>query len=73
MSTINKDKEPFHGYKLLLVEDDRAIVEGLDYYLSQEGFQVTSCYDMASSMEVLNTEEFDLAISRPILPMVKWI
>ena len=34
----------FHGYKLLLVEDDKTIVEGLEYYLSQEGFLLTCSY-----------------------------
>ena len=66
MNPINK--EPFQGYKLLLVEDDKAIVEGLEYYLSQEGFQVTCSYDLASSMEVLDKTRFDLALLDLSLP-----
>jgi DNA-binding response OmpR family regulator len=66
MSSINQ--EPLHGYKLLLVEDDKSIVEGLEYYLSQEGFQVTCCYDMASTMEILEKNTFDIAILDLSLP-----
>lgn len=62
------DKTPFHGCKLILVEDDKTIVEGLEYYLMQEGFQVTSCFNATSAIEVLDNNNFDLAILDVSLP-----
>ena len=56
------DKTPFYGCKLISVEDDKTIVEGLEYYLMQEGFQVTSCFDASSAMGALDNNAFDLAI-----------
>ena len=62
------DQTPFHGCKLILVEDDKTIVEGLEYYLMQEGFQVTSCFDASSAMGALDKNAFDLAILDVSLP-----
>lgn len=66
MNTI--EHTPFYGYKLLLVEDDKTIVEGLEYYLSQEGFLLTCCYDVSSSLKALLKTKFDLAILDISLP-----
>src|SRR5690554_3867375 len=62
------EQGPFHGYKLLLVEDDKTIVEGLEYYLTQEGFLVTCCYDVSSAIDTLRKFKFDLAILDVSLP-----
>ena len=59
---------PFNGCKLLLIEDDSTIVEGLEYYLTEEGFLLTCCYTKASAMEVLGKQKFDLAILDISLP-----
>ncbi len=66
MNTI--EHTPFHGCKLLLVEDDKTIVEGLEYYLNQEGFLLTCCYDVTSSLKALQKMKFDLAILDISLP-----
>lgn len=54
--------------KLLLVEDDEAIAVGLEYSLSQEGFEVITCYNAASAMERIASEYFDFAIIDISLP-----
>lgn len=59
---------PSNSFKLLLVEDDKTIVEGLGYYLTQEGFLLTCCYTKASALEVLKEDKFDLAILDISLP-----
>lgn len=59
---------PFHGFKILLVEDDKVIAEGLEYYLTVEGFVITCCYNMASSLVTLSKTSFDLAILDISLP-----
>lgn len=62
------EQTPFHGFRILLVEDDKAIAEGLEYYLTEEGFLVTCCYDMASSLLAFSKNSFDLAILDISLP-----
>lgn len=54
--------------KLLLIEDDEAIAVGLEYSLSQEGFEVITCYNAASAMERIASEYFDFAIIDISLP-----
>lgn len=54
--------------KILLVEDDRSIVEGLEYYLTEEGFLLTCAYTKEAAMEALNKKKFDLAILDISLP-----
>lgn len=54
--------------KLLLVEDDRAIVEGLEYYLTEEGFLLTCAYTKEAARDALNKKKFDLAILDISLP-----
>ena len=68
MHIDSRNSMSIHSYKLLLVEDDKAIVEGLEYYLIQEGFQVSSCYDLKSALDMLGERQFDLAILDVSLP-----
>ena len=62
------EHRPFHGYKLLLVEDDKTIVEGLEYYLSQEGFSLTCCHNVSSCLTAIANTSYDLAILDISLP-----
>ena len=61
-------KNNFSGCKLLLVEDDRTIAEGLEYYLELEGFLLTICYDYTSAFKILDKDNIDLAILDISLP-----
>ena len=54
--------------KLLLVEDDKTIVLGLEYSLSQEGFNVISCYDSKTALNLIESEKFDFALLDINLP-----
>jgi DNA-binding response OmpR family regulator len=54
--------------KLLLVEDDEAIAVGLEYSLSQEGFEVVICNDAASALDKITSQDFDFAIIDISLP-----
>lgn len=54
--------------KILLVEDDRAIVAGLTYLLEEEGFESLVCGDFAQALEAIRTEDFDLALLDVSLP-----
>lgn len=48
--------------KVLLVEDDREIVENLTEYLSAEGYLVKSVNTQKDTMEILEKETFDLLL-----------
>lgn len=48
--------------RVLLVEDDRAIVENLTEFLKGEGFRVTAVDGQKKALELLERESFDLAL-----------
>lgn len=54
--------------KILLVEDNEAIIMGLEYLLSQEGYQVKTARNMAQAERILNGENCDLALLDIALP-----
>jgi len=54
--------------RILLVEDDKAIVMGLSYALREEGYEVTVCPDAASAQKEIQGRRFDLAILDVTLP-----
>ncbi len=53
--------------QILLVEDDKTIVMGLEYTLRQEGYGVTVCYTAAQAGQALSSP-FDLALLDLSLP-----
>ncbi|HIR93929.1 MAG TPA: response regulator transcription factor [Candidatus Egerieimonas intestinavium] len=48
--------------RVLLVEDDRAIVENLTEFLKGEGFRVAAVDGQKKALELLERESFDLAL-----------
>ena len=54
--------------QILLVEDDKTIVMGLEYTLKQEGYGVTVCYTAAQARKALAESRFDLALLDLSLP-----
>lgn len=48
--------------RILLVEDDKSIVENLSEFLCGEGFSVESAAGQSSALELLQKEEFDLVL-----------
>lgn len=48
--------------RLLLVEDDRAIVENLSEFLATEGFSVDAVSGQSEALERLENERYDLAL-----------
>lgn len=47
---------------ILLVEDDRAIIENLTEFLKEEGFRVTAVTGQKAALEVLEKQAFELAL-----------
>lgn len=48
--------------KILLVEDDRSIIESLKDFLTKEGFAVTSATGQRTALEILKNEAHDLVL-----------
>jgi len=53
---------------ILLVEDDKTIVMGLEYSLQQEGYGVVCCKSAAEAMKAVREKAFDLALLDLSLP-----
>jgi len=55
-------KGDMQDMKILFVEDDRIIAEGLCYSLRQEGYDVIHCLDVESARAAIQENQFDLAL-----------
>ena len=53
---------------ILLVEDDKTIVMGLEYSLQQEGYHVICCYNAKDAEKAVREQPFDLALLDLSLP-----
>ena len=56
--------------KVLLVEDEKSIAEGIIYNLKNEGFKLTHVDDGKIAIDIFNEEHFDLIILDIMLPEV---
>ena len=54
--------------KILVCDDDREIVEAIDIYLSQEGYQILRAYDGEEALNILKKEEVHLVILDIMMP-----
>ena len=44
-------------YTVLVCDDDKEIVEAIEIYLSQEGYQILKAYDGEQALKVLSEEK----------------
>ena len=58
---------------ILVCDDDKAIVEAIEIYLVQEGYQVYKAYDGTEAIKVLETEEVHLLIMDIMMPKLDGI
>ena len=56
------------GYNVLVVDDDKAIVEAIESYLRGEGYNILKAYDGAEALEVIKEEEIHLVIMDIMMP-----
>ena len=56
--------------KVLLVEDEKSIADGIIYSLKNEGLKVTHVDDGEIAIDIFNEEHFDLIILDIMLPEV---
>jgi len=56
--------------KILIVEDDRDIVEMIEYNLREEGYETVSAFDGEEGVNVAKTKQPDLIILDIMLPVI---
>lgn len=54
--------------KILVCDDDREIVDAIEIYLMQEGYDIIKAYDGEQALEVLKKEEVNLVIIDVMMP-----
>ena len=59
--------------KILVCDDDKEIVEAIDIYLSQEGYQVLKAYDGEEALKMLKTQKVDLLVIDVMMPRLDGI
>ena len=59
--------------KVLVCDDDKEIVEAIDTYLTQEGYEVFKAYDGQEALEVLKKESVDLLVIDVMMPRLDGI
>lgn len=59
--------------KILVCDDDKEIVEAIDIYLTQEGYEVLKAYDGIQALNVLESEQVDLLVIDVMMPKLDGI
>jgi len=54
--------------KILIVDDEEAIVRLVSYHLERDGYHTVSCYDGATALKLIRENDFDLVILDIMLP-----
>ncbi len=59
--------------KILVCDDDKEIVEAIDIYLTQEGYEVLKAYDGQEVLKVLKASDADLLVIDVMMPRLDGI
>lgn len=60
-------------YNILVCDDDKEIVEAIEIYLTQEGYNVLKAYDGEEALKVLRKEKVDLLVIDVMMPRLDGI
>lgn len=60
-------------YKILVCDDDKEIVEAIEIYLAQEGYEILKAYDGEQALKVLDEQKVDLLIIDIMMPRLDGI
>ena len=60
-------------FHILVCDDDKEIVEAIEIYLSQEGYDVLKAYDGIEAMKILEEKEVNLLIIDVMMPRLDGI
>ncbi len=58
---------------ILICDDDKEIVEAVEIYLSQEGYNIFKAYDGLQALEVINSNDIQLLIIDVMMPRMDGI
>lgn len=58
---------------ILVCDDDREIVDAIEIYLSQDGYQIIKAYDGEQAIEIMKREEIHLLIIDVMMPRLDGI
>ena len=61
------------SYHILVVEDDKEILDGVGIYMKNQGYQVYKAQNGAEGLKILETEEIHLAIVDIMMPVMDGI
>ncbi|MDY3918931.1 MAG: response regulator transcription factor [Candidatus Limivivens sp.] len=61
------------SYRILVVEDDKEILDGVGIYLKNQGYTVFKAQNGAEGLKILETEEIHLAIVDIMMPVMDGI
>ena len=70
---LYSESEVIKMSKILVCDDDKAIVDAIEIYLSQEGYEIKKAYDGAEAIQMLEKEPFDLLIMDVMMPKLDGI
>ena len=59
--------------KILVVDDDREIVDAIEIYLNNEGFEVLKAYDGMEALEIIADTDIDLVMIDIMMPKLDGI
>lgn len=60
-------------FNILVCDDDKEIVEAIEIYLTQEGYNVLKAYDGEEALAVLKKEKADLLVIDVMMPKLDGI
>lgn len=60
-------------YNILVVDDDKEIVESIEIYLKNEGYKVFKAYDGLEALDILTNEEIHLILMDIMMPKLDGI
>lgn len=60
-------------FRILVCDDDKEIVEAIEIYLTQEGYEVLKAYDGEEAIQTLKKEHVDLLIMDVMMPRLDGI
>ena len=66
-------REVMKMFNILVCDDDKAIVEAIEIYLSQEGYHILKAYDGEQALKILETEEVHLLVLDVMMPRLDGI
>lgn len=60
-------------YRILVCDDDKQIVDAIEIYLTQEGYEVSKAYDGMEALKKLQEETIDLLVIDVMMPKLDGI